>query len=171
VEFASDRRPLKRRPPPPSVSIPDYCSWLLRLAQRPLGRRRAAAHLLGRDRLAINSLKPKGSSALPGCRHCRPGCGKLRYEPVDLEPAYLPRIMVLDGEMFAYSANKIIAGVPHQRRTYQDFGADRIAEIIRDGTGAGISQQRYPYESLSICVIEPIDGRYNQGNRRNLLSD
>jgi hypothetical protein len=43
-----------------------------------------------------------------------------------LEPGYLPGIMVPDQEMFACSANKIIAGVPGQWRTYRDFGADRI---------------------------------------------
>jgi hypothetical protein len=55
--------------------------------------------------------------------------------------------MVLDGEMFAYAANKIIAGVPGQRRTYLDFGADRIAGILRDGTG-----QMLPYLNSGILT-------------------
>jgi len=61
--------------------------------------------------------------------------GSVTYEPIDLEPGYSPRIMVLDGEMFVYSGNKIVAGVPGRWRTYRNFGADRIAEILRDGTG------------------------------------
>jgi hypothetical protein len=74
---------------------------------------------------------------------------------------------VPDYEMFVYSATKIIAGVPGQWRTYRDFGADRIERLLRAGIGQLLAylNSGMLIWSLSVYVIEPVDGRFNQGNR------